>query len=70
MNIDATNYTIDCFHSAPLIGGVFKSKGIDRKRHLLQAFLLAIDAPVKIFHGGVGVTILKDKLGFEDNIEL
>ncbi len=33
-----------------------------------QTFLLAIDAPVKIFHGGVGVTILKDKLGFEDNI--
>ena len=33
-----------------------------------QTFLLAVDAPVKLFHGGVGVTVLKDKLGFEDNI--
>jgi predicted O-methyltransferase YrrM len=37
MIINKTNYTIDCFHSAPLVDGVFKSKGIDRKRHLLQA---------------------------------
>jgi hypothetical protein len=37
MIINKTNYTIDCFHSAPLVNGVFKSKGIDRKRHLLQA---------------------------------
>lgn len=37
MIVNKTNYSIDCFHSAPLVGGVFKSKGIDRKRHLLQA---------------------------------
>jgi hypothetical protein len=41
MIINKTNYTIDCFHSARLVDGVFKSKGIDRKRHLLQALPLA-----------------------------
>lgn len=33
-----------------------------------QTFLLELESPVKIFHGGIGVTVLKDKLGFEDNI--
>lgn len=33
-----------------------------------QTFLLNVDAPVKLLRGGVGLTIYKDKLGFEDNI--
>lgn len=36
MIVNRKNYSIDCFHHANLIDGVFKSKGIDRKRHLLQ----------------------------------
>lgn len=37
MIVDAHNYNIDVFHNTALITGEFKSKGIDRKRHLLQA---------------------------------
>lgn len=33
-----------------------------------QTFLLNIDAPVKFLHGGLGLSVYKDKLGFEDNI--
>jgi len=33
-----------------------------------QTFLLNIDAPVKLLHGGLGLSVYKDKLGFEDNI--
>jgi hypothetical protein len=36
MIVSSKNYSIDCFHRATPINGVFKSKGIDRKRHLLQ----------------------------------
>lgn len=36
MIVDKKNYSIQCFHDAKMIDGVFKSKGIDRKRHLLQ----------------------------------
>jgi hypothetical protein len=39
--VDQHNYSIDVFHNAALIAGQFKSKGIDRKRHLLQAMPLA-----------------------------
>lgn len=33
-----------------------------------QTLLLTVDAPVRVLRGGVGVTIIKDKLGFEDNL--
>jgi type IX secretion system PorP/SprF family membrane protein len=33
-----------------------------------QTLLLTVDAPIRALHGGIGVTIIKDKLGFEDNI--
>jgi hypothetical protein len=39
--IDQHNYSIDVFHNTALIDGKFKSKGIDRKRHLLQAMPFA-----------------------------
>jgi len=37
MIVDAQNYNIDVFHNSTLIHSAGKSKGIDRKRHLLQA---------------------------------
>lgn len=37
MIVDAHNYNIDVFHNSVLIHGAGKSKGIDRKRHLMQA---------------------------------
>jgi type IX secretion system PorP/SprF family membrane protein len=33
-----------------------------------QDFLINADAPVKVIHGGVGGTIIQDKLGFETNV--
>lgn len=33
-----------------------------------QTILLTVDAPVRVLHGGLGLTVIKDKLGFEDNI--
>jgi type IX secretion system PorP/SprF family membrane protein len=33
-----------------------------------QDLLITIDAPVRVLHGGLGVTVLTDKLGFENNI--
>jgi type IX secretion system PorP/SprF family membrane protein len=33
-----------------------------------QTLLVTVDAPIRALHGGLGVTIFKDKLGFEDNI--
>jgi type IX secretion system PorP/SprF family membrane protein len=33
-----------------------------------QTILITIDAPVRLLHGGIGLTVTKDKLGFEDNI--
>ncbi len=35
-----------------------------------QTMLFSINAPVKVLRGGVGVSIMKDKLGFENNIGL
>jgi type IX secretion system PorP/SprF family membrane protein len=35
-----------------------------------QTYLLTVDAPVRVLHGGVGAVILNDKLGFEKNIGL
>jgi hypothetical protein len=35
--VDRTNFSIDVFHRSALIQGAGKSKGLDRKRHLLQA---------------------------------
>lgn len=36
MIVNRNNYSIDCFTSAQIIDGEFKSNGIERKRHLLQ----------------------------------
>ena len=33
-----------------------------------QDILFMVDAPIKLLRGGVGVSIIKDKLGYEDNI--
>ncbi len=33
-----------------------------------QDYLITIDSPIRIFHGGVGASIIQDKLGFESNI--
>lgn len=33
-----------------------------------QTIFLSVDAPIRVLHGGIGVTLIKDKLGFEDNI--
>jgi len=33
-----------------------------------QDFYLTLESNVDILHGGIGLTILKDKIGFEDNI--
>ncbi|HBZ66653.1 MAG TPA: hypothetical protein DEO70_07430 [Bacteroidales bacterium] len=35
-----------------------------------RTFFLSVDAPLRILHGGVGLTILSDKLGYEQNIGL
>ncbi len=35
-----------------------------------QDFLITVDAPVRIFHGGVGVSIAQDKLGQQSDILL
>jgi type IX secretion system PorP/SprF family membrane protein len=35
-----------------------------------QDILFSIDAPVSILRGGVGVSIIKDKIGYEDNTEV
>ena len=36
MKIDKNNYSIECFLQSQLIDGRFKSKGIERRRHLYQ----------------------------------
>ena len=33
-----------------------------------RTFLASADMPIKVLRGGVGLSLLKDKLGFEDNI--
>lgn len=33
-----------------------------------QTGILSVDAPIRLLHGGAGLTILSDKLGFENNI--
>ncbi len=35
-----------------------------------ETYLISIDAPVNILHGGLGCTIMQDKLGFEKNIKV
>lgn len=35
-----------------------------------KTFLLGIDAPVSFLHGGLGLTVMSDKLGFEKNINV
>jgi len=35
-----------------------------------QTFLVSIDAPVNFLHGGIGATVLQDKLGFDKTINL
>lgn len=52
MLIDSNNYSIDVFHNTQLIDGQFKSKGIDRKRHLLQVMPYA-ELPGHVMEFGV-----------------
>ena len=33
-----------------------------------QTYLVSLDAPIRVLHGGAGLTIYNDKLGYEDNI--
>jgi type IX secretion system PorP/SprF family membrane protein len=33
-----------------------------------ETFVVSVDAPVRVLHGGVGVSIYSDKLGFENNL--
>ncbi len=33
-----------------------------------QDFLITVDSPIRVLHGGVGASIIQDKLGFESNI--
>jgi type IX secretion system PorP/SprF family membrane protein len=33
-----------------------------------KTMLLSVDAPVEILHGGLGLTVMSDKLGFEKNL--
>lgn len=35
-----------------------------------QTFLFSIDAPIKFLHGGLGAMISKDKIGFENNVNV
>ncbi len=35
-----------------------------------QTFLFSMDAPIRALHGGAGLTIFNDKLGYENNIGL
>lgn len=43
---------------------------IDGNNGAPKTMLFSLTTPVKLLRGGVGVSILKDKLGFEDNIGL
>jgi type IX secretion system PorP/SprF family membrane protein len=43
-------------------------KDSDGNKIAPQDFLLTGDAPIKILHGGVGLSIIQDKIGFETNI--
>lgn len=43
-------------------------KDIEGTRVSPRTFFLSVDAPVKFLHGGVGVVIVNDKLGYEQNI--
>lgn len=45
-------------------------KDMDGNKVAPQTFLLAMDMPVSLLRGGVGLSILNDKLGFEKNIGL
>ena len=33
-----------------------------------QDFLLTVDSPIRVLHGGIGASVIQDKLGFETNI--
>lgn len=45
-------------------------KDLDGNKVAPQTFLLSMDMPVNLLRGGIGITILNDKLGFEKNIGL
>ncbi len=42
-------------------------KDLDGNKVAPQDLLISIDSPVKFLHGGAGLSILQDKLGFEQN---
>lgn len=35
-----------------------------------ETFLISLDAPIQFLHGGVGLTIMDDKLGYEGNLSV
>lgn len=35
-----------------------------------QTFFLSLDMPVKFMHGGVGLSVVQDKIGFEENVNI
>jgi len=43
-------------------------KDADGNKIAPQDFMITADAPVKAIHGGVGLSIIQDKLGFETNV--
>ncbi len=42
-------------------------KGMNGDKVAPQDVLISIDSPIKLLHGGAGLTILQDKIGFEQN---
>ena len=69
MIVDVKNYSIDVFHNSTLINGAGKSKGIDRKRHLLQAMPAAgVSGQVMEFGVYRGKTMQHISQHFHDQI--
>ena len=43
-------------------------KDADGNKVAPETYLIAINSPMKVLHGGIGGTIIQDKLGFEKNV--
>lgn len=66
--INHLNYTIQAFHDAPIIDGYFKSRGIDRRRHLHQVMsMIEIDGYVMEFGVYSGKTMWHISGYFQDD---
>lgn len=77
-----TNYKYTFMYSNPAFAGM--SEGIcvnglmrqqwagfedaDGNKVAPQDFLITVDSPIKVLHGGIGGSVIQDKLGFESNI--